>query len=171
MNGLTTERLAIRKFELSDAGFVLQLLNDEAFLHFIGDKGVRSIEDARDYLSGGPIASYHANGFGLFHVAEKSSSKPIGMCGLLRRDGQQHPDIGFAFLPEYCARGFAFESATAVLQLGHSELEIDTILAFVNPDNERSIRLLERLGFAYAGLVTLDGIPLPQKSYSSVSST
>jgi len=171
MNGLTTERLAIRKFELSDAGFILRLVNDEAFLHFIGDKGVRTVEDARDYLSGGPIASYHANGFGLFHVAEKSSSEPVGMCGLLRRDGQQHPDIGFAFLPDYCARGFAFESATAVLQFGHSELEIDTILAFVNPDNERSIRLLERLGLAYAGLVTLDGIPLPQKSYSSFCST
>jgi ribosomal-protein-alanine N-acetyltransferase len=171
MNALKTERLAIRQFELSDAAFILRLVNDESFLHFIGDKGVRTLEDACDYLSDGPIASYHAHGFGLFHVAEKLSGEPIGMCGLLKRDGQQHPDIGFAFLPEYCAQGFAYESAVAVLEYGHLKLDIDTIVAFVNPDNERSIRLLERLGLAYAGQVTLEGIARQQKSYSSVYST
>ena len=166
-----TERLAIRQFELSDAEFILRLLNDESFLRFIGDKGVRTLEDACDYLSNGPIASYHAHGFGLFHVAEKSSGEPVGMCGLLRRDGQQHPDIGFAFLPEYCAQGFAFESASAVLEYGRSVLAIDTIVAFVNPDNERSIRLLERLGLAHVGQATLEGGSQQQNSYSSVYST
>ena len=171
MKELTTERLAIRQFELSDAEFILRLVNDESFLHFIGDKGVGTVEDACDYLTNGPIASYHAHGFGLFHVEEESSGESIGMCGLLKRDGQQHPDIGFAFLPEYCAQGFAYESAAAVMEYGHSELDIDTIVAFVNPENERSIRLLDRLGLAYVGQVTLEGISQQQSSYSSVYST
>ena len=171
MKELITERLAIRQFELSDAEFILRLVNDESFLHFIGDKGVRTLEDACDYLSNGPIASYHAHGFGLFHVAGKSSGEPVGMCGLLKRDGQRHPDIGFAFLPEYCAQGLAYESAAAVLEYGHSELDIDTIVAFVNPENERSIRLLDRLGLAFVGQVTLEGISQQQNSYSSVYST
>ena len=162
-----TGRLLIRQLTHSDDEFILRLLNEKAFLHFIGDKGVRTREDARNYLTNGPMASYAAHGFGLFLVIEKSSGAPVGMCGLLRRDDQAHPDIGFAFLADYRARGYGFESAVAVMEIGHMQLNIETIVAFVAPENERSIHLLERLGFTFAGEGRLEGIDKPQSLYSS----
>lgn len=168
---LSTDRLAIRQFELTDDEFILRLLNEKSFLHFIGDKGVRTLEDARDYLSNGPLASYAAHGFGLFLVAEKASGNSIGMCGLLRRDDQEHPDIGFAFLPEYGSLGYAYESAAAVIEFGHVQLKIDTIIAFVKPENDRSIRLLERLGLRFIGEAGFDGSASPASLYSISKST
>lgn len=162
---LSTTRLAIRQFELTDAEFVLRLLNEESFLRFIGDKRVRTVKEARDYLSNGPIASYHSDGFGLFHVAEISSGQSIGICGLLQREGQEYPDIGFAFLPEYCAQGFAFESAQAVLDYGSTVLGIETIVAFVSPENHRSIHVLERLGMSCVGATSMDGSLVTQYAY------
>ena len=167
MDVLITKRLVIRKFALTDDEFVVRLLNEKAFLHFIGDKGVRNREDARNYLTNGPMASYAEHGFGLLLVAEKSSGKPVGMCGLLSRNDQEYPDIGFAFLAEYQALGYGLESAEAVVEFGHSNLDIETIVAFVNPDNDRSIRLLERLGLYFAGEGSLEGIDTPQSLYSS----
>ena len=166
-----TGRLLIRQLTHSDDEFILRLLNEKAFLHFIGDKGVRTREDARNYLTNGPMASYAAHGFGLFLVIEKSSGAPVGMCGLLRRDDQAHPDIGFAFLADYQARGYGFESAVAVMEIGHMQLNIETIVAFVAPENERSIHLLERLGFTFAGEGRLEGIDKPQSLYSSSRAT
>ena len=98
---LETERLTLREFNKSDAEFVLRLLNTPTWLKFIGDKNVRSLDDAQNYLSNGPIRSYEENGFGLSRVALKSSNTPVGACGLIKRDGLNEPDIGFALLPEY----------------------------------------------------------------------
>lgn len=168
---LDTERLAIRQFDLTDDEFILRLLNEKYFLQFIGDKGVRTLEDARNYLSNGPMASYAAHGFGLFLVAEKASGNSTGMCGLLRRDDQEHPDMGFAFLPEYRSLGYAYESAVAVMEFGHAQLKIDTIIAFVNPENDRSIRLLERLGLCFIGETDFEGSSAPASLYSSSQST
>lgn len=167
VDDLHTERLVIRRAELSDDEFILRLLNEKLFLKFIGDKGVRSLEDARSYLTDGPLASYAAHGFGLFLVSEKSSGVPVGTCGLLKRDDQQHPDIGFAFLANYRALGYAHEAAAAVMEFGHGQLNIETILAFVNPDNDRSIYLLERLGFDFAGEGKLEGVDPPTSVYRS----
>lgn len=167
MDDVDTERLVIRQLTHSDDEFIVRLLNDKSFLHFIGDKGVRTCADARNYLTDGPMASYAAHGYGLFLVSEKSSGAPVGMCGLLRRDNQEHPDIGFAFLADYRALGYAFESATAVMDYCYMQLNVETIVAFVAPDNERSIRLLERLGFQFAGEGSLEGIDKPQSLYSS----
>lgn len=167
MDEVDTERLVIRQLAHSDDEFILRLLNEKSFLHFIGDKGVRNREDARNYLTNGPMASYAAHGYGLFLVTEKSSGAPVGMCGLLRRDDQEHPDIGFAFLAAYQARGYGLESAEAIMDFGHIQLNIETIVAFVSPDNERSIRLLERLGFEFTGEGSLEGIDKPQSVYSS----
>jgi RimJ/RimL family protein N-acetyltransferase len=166
-----TERLVIRQLTHSDDEFIVRLLNEKSFLHFIGDKRVRNRADARNYLTNGPMASYAKHGYGLFLVSEKFSGTPVGMCGLLRRDNQEHPDIGFAFLAAYQARGYGLESAAAVMDFGHMQLNIETIVAFVSPDNERSIRLLERLGFAFAGEGSLEGIDKPQSLYSSARAT
>lgn len=158
MNILQTERLQLRQFELGDEPFVMALLNEASFLRFIGDKGVRSLEDATGYLRNGPMASYLEHGYGLFHVADRASGEPAGMCGLLQRADYPHADVGFAFMPEYQSKGIAFEAATAILEYGHEQLDMAIIDAFVDPANERSIKLLARLGMDYRGRVSVAGI-------------
>ena len=146
---LETERLLLRPFTTDDAPFILTLLNEPSFLQYIGDKKVRNLDDARQYLSNGPIASYERNGFGLGLVELKETQTPIGMCGLLKRDELPDPDIGFAFLPDFWNKGFAFEAAAAVMKDARARLKLGRILAIVNPDNYPSMKLLERLGMKF----------------------
>ena len=167
MTILTTERLSLREFEPNDADFIIKLLNEKSFLQFIGDKGVRNIEDANRYLNTGPIASYHRHGFGLFHVEHSDSGRSIGMCGLLKRNDQEYPDIGYAFLEEFTANGYAFEAASVVLDHGHNSLNIETIVAFVDPGNAKSIGLLLKLGMAFVGTTRVDGIDGEENMYRS----
>ncbi|HEX6728699.1 MAG TPA: GNAT family N-acetyltransferase [Pyrinomonadaceae bacterium] len=154
---VTSDRLILRHFKLEDAAFILSLLNDPAFLHFIGDKGVRTIEDARNYLTNGPIASYQRHGFGLYLVELKDTMTPIGMCGLLKREALEHVDLGFAFMPDYRRQGYGFEAATAVLSHTKDVHDFDRILAITNPDNHSSIKLLEKLGFKFERMIRLPG--------------
>ena len=150
-----TERLSLRQFTVDDAQFILTLLNEPSFLRYIGDKQVRNLEDARQYILNGPVASYVRNGFGLYLVDLKESHTPIGMCGLLKREELPDPDIGFAFLPEFWGKGFAFEAAAVVLQDAGERLGIERVLAITSLDNEASIKLLERLGFRFDKVITL----------------
>jgi ribosomal-protein-alanine N-acetyltransferase len=152
---LRTHRLMIRQFTIGDAEFILSLLNDPAFLRYIGDKGVRTLEDARNYLTTGPIESYRKYGFGLNLVELKATKTPIGMCGLLKRDALEHVDLGFAFMPDYRRQGYAFESASSVLTHGREVFRLNKILAITDPDNQSSIKLLERLGFQFEGMIRL----------------
>jgi RimJ/RimL family protein N-acetyltransferase len=147
---LETERLNLRRFSVdSDAPFALTLLNEPSFLQYIGDKKVRNLDDARQYLLNGPIASYEKNGFGLYAVELKESQTSIGMCGLIKREELPEPDIGFAFLPEFWKKGYAFEAAAAVMKDARETLNLDRILAIVNPENYASMKLLERLGLRF----------------------
>jgi len=147
MTLLETERLRLRPMTVNDAQFILTLLNEPSFLRYIGDKQVRSLEDARQYILNGPVASYERNGFGLLLVELRDSHTPIGMCGLLKREELPDPDIGFALLPDFWSKGFAFEAAAAVLQDARERLQ--RVLAITSLDNEASIKLLERLGFRF----------------------
>ncbi len=153
MTVLTTERLILRHFDHGDAEFVLALLNEPSFLQNIGDKGVRTLADARGYLTSGPMASYQRFGFGLYLVALRESGTPIGMCGLLKRDWLDDPDIGFAFLPAFWSKGYAVESASAVRAYGHNQLGLKRIVAIVSPGNKDSFRVLERIGFRSEGTI------------------
>lgn len=155
MNVLETDRLALRKLSLDDAGFILGLLNDPSFLRFIGDKNVRNLEDARQYISKGPLESYERLGFGLYLVALKTTGVPLGICGLIKRDVLEHVDIGFAFLPEFRANGYAFESAAAVRDYGLNVLRLGRLLAITNPDNTGSIRVLEKIGLRFERMIRL----------------
>lgn len=146
---LETERLLLRPFTTDDAPFVLTLLNEPSFLRFIGDKKVRNLEDARQYLLNGPIASYERHGFGLLLVELKDTNTPAGMCGLLKREELPDPDIGFAFVPAYWRQGFAFEAAIAVMNDARERLNLTRILAIVSLDNDSSIKLLEKLGLKF----------------------
>ena len=146
---LQTERLLIRRVTDDDAPFILTLLNEPSFLRYIGDKNVRNLEDAREYIRNGPVASYELHGFGLCLVQLKDSHTAIGMCGLLKRDELPDADIGFAFLPDFWNQGFAFEAANAVLHDARERLKLPRILAIVNPDNDASIKLLQKLGLKF----------------------
>jgi len=149
MTLLKTERLILRELTLDDAPFILTLLNEPSFLRFIGDKKVRTLEAARQYILNGPMASYARHGFGLNLVSLNDSQTPIGMCGLLKREELPDPDIGFAFVPDFWGKGFAFESAAAVMNDARERLKLTRVLAIVNPDNDASIKLLERLGLKF----------------------
>lgn len=150
-----TERLLLRKLTVDDAEFILTLLNEPDFLRYIGDKKVRTLEDARKYIADGPVASYDRHGFGLLLVELKESHTPIGMCGLLKREELPDPDIGFALLSDFYRKGFASEAARAVLQDADARLNLQRILAITSLDNEASINLLQRLGFRFDKVVKL----------------
>lgn len=152
---LITIRLVLREFVKDDAPFIVNLLNQPSFIRFIGDKGIRTLDDARKYLDNGPIDSYHRHGFGLYLVELKDSKTPIGMCGLLKRDSLPNVDLGFAFLPDYWGKGFAFEAASVVMSHAREVLELHFFLAITDPDNEASIRLLEKLGFQFDRVIKL----------------
>jgi len=153
----TTERFTIRHFTENDHEFVVKLLNDESFLKNIGDKEVRTTDDAINYLLNGPIASYEEHGFGLNAVCLKGNDKPIGMCGLLKRPDFEYADLGYAFLPEYCGQGFAQESALLVLNDGYRNRHLATVLAITLPSNIRSNQLLIKLGFIFTEQVEVYG--------------
>ncbi|HET9294082.1 MAG TPA: GNAT family N-acetyltransferase, partial [Gemmatimonadales bacterium] len=137
------------------AEFILGLLNEPSFLRYIGDRGVRTVEDARAYIAKGPIDSYDRHGFGLLLVSRKEDGVPIGMCGLLRRDALPDVDVGFAFLPAFWGKGYAFESAAAVLSYGREVLGLNRIVAITSPENEGSIRVLTKLGMRFEGMIRL----------------
>src|SRR4051812_17360996 len=128
MRVLETERLILRRFTVDDAEFVLTLLNEPSFLRYIGDKKVRNLEDARQYILNGPVASNERNGFGLNVVELKEQRTRIGMCGLLKRDELPEPDIGFALLPRFWNKGLAREAATAILNHAHETLKLERVL-------------------------------------------
>jgi len=152
---ITSERLFIRPITVDDAPFILTLLNEPSFLRYIGDKQVRNLEDARQYILNGPIASYERHGFGLCLMELRESPTPVGMCGILKREGLPDPDLGFALLPDFWSKGLAFEAATAVLNDASERLKLERILAITSLDNEASIKLLERLGFRFERVVKL----------------
>jgi [ribosomal protein S5]-alanine N-acetyltransferase len=152
---LETDRLLLRRLTASDAAFILELLNEPAFLENIGDRGARNLADARRYIAKGPVASYRKFGFGLYLVALKDSGAPIGICGLLKRDALEHVDIGFAFLQKFWSHGYARESAAAVLQYGWTTLRVERIVAITKPHNQASIALLEKLGLRFEKMIQL----------------
>lgn len=146
MEILETERLVLRELTQDDAEFIRELVNDPAWLCNIGDRGVRDPDDARRYIEDGPVASYREFGFGLWAVDLKELGTPVGISGLIQREYLDFPDIGFAFLPNHRGRGYALESASAVMGYARGALGITRVLAIVTPGNTDSIRLLERLG-------------------------
>lgn len=150
---LSTPRLALREMTAADAPFILELLNDPSFIRNIGDRGVRTVEGAREYIRNGPQASYRQHGFGLWLVELKEAAAPIGMCGLLKRDTLDDPDIGFAYLPAFQSKGYGYEAAAAVLSYASDILRLPRVVAIVNPGNDASGRLLEKLGLRFDRLV------------------
>jgi [ribosomal protein S5]-alanine N-acetyltransferase len=151
---IQTERMLLRQLDEGDAAFILQLLNEAAFLKFIGDKGVRNLEDARAYIREGPQQSYQQHGFGLYAACLRDAT-PIGICGLLKRAGLDDVDVGFAFLERYRRQGYAVEAAAAALAYGRQTLNLRRVVAITSKDNVGSIAVLKRIGLVFERMITM----------------
>ena len=154
VNVIRTERLVLRHLELLDAAFILELTNEAAFLKFIGDKGVRTLDDAREYILKGPIDSYGRHGFGLY-AGGLPDGTLTGICGLVKRDGLADVDVGFAFLSRHCSKGYAAESASAVLVHASQVLRLQRVVAITSPDNLGSIAVLGKIGLEFERMIRL----------------
>lgn len=155
---IETERLELDELAVDrDELFVFQLLNEPGFLDNIGDREVNDLEGARAYIETGPVASYAANGFGLWRVVTKSDGHSIGICGLVRRDGLGDPDVGYAFLESSWGQGYAAEAAAATLVYARGKLGLERIVAITKPSNAASIRVLEKIGLTFDGVIQLPG--------------
>jgi [ribosomal protein S5]-alanine N-acetyltransferase len=157
MNVLVTQRISLRPLLAADAPFILALLNDPGWIRYIGDRGVRTIEAARGYLEARMLSQYEKHGFGLWMVESRERGEPMGICGLVKRDNLPEPDLGFAFMPGYRGKGYAYESALAVRDYATRVLGIARLLAITSPANDASVRLLRKLGFAAQGRMSWNG--------------
>jgi len=146
---LETERLLLKEFTTDDSSFILKLVNSPDWIKFIGDFNIKTEQQAKEYLQKGPLKSYEINGFGLYNVILKDKNISIGMCGIIRREHLDHPDIGFAFLPQFTQQGFGFEIANASMKYAKEKLKLESILAITVPANKASIKLLEKLGMKF----------------------
>jgi RimJ/RimL family protein N-acetyltransferase len=152
---IETNRLILRRFTEADSAFILELLNEPSWKRYIGDRGIDSLEAARHYLQTVPLASYERHGFGLYAIERKLDSTLVGMCGLIKRDGLDDIDIGFAVLARFEGQGLAKEAAAATLEYSREALGLRRVVAITSIDNERSGRLLERLGMSFERMVRL----------------
>lgn len=144
-----TARLVLRELTLDDAAFALELLNEPGWIRFIGDRGLRTVDDARAYLEGGPLSLYPKLGFGFWRVDRREDGAPVGICGLIKRDWLDDVDLGYALLARFERRGYAREAAAATIAHAREVLKLARLAAIVNDDNARSIALLETLGFRF----------------------
>ena len=153
---LQTERLSLRELERSDAPFMLELLTSRGFIENIGDRDIRHLDGATAYIER-IRDSYAANGFGLWLCEARADGAPAGICGFVKRDGLDHPDIGYAFLEPFWDHGYATEAASACMTYGRDVLGLTTIVAITGPDNAASIGVLKKIGLHDAGLIRLPG--------------
>ena len=165
MTVLETERLSLRQLTNDDSLFILELLNEPSFIQNIGDRNVRTIEDARAYILNGPVTSYEKNGFGLCLVVLKETNESIGMCGLIQRDGLEDVDIGYALLPKFWSKGYAIEAARAVKEYAKDVIGLKRLVAIVDPANEGSIRVLEKIGLQYEKMIRLSADDIDLKLF------
>jgi RimJ/RimL family protein N-acetyltransferase len=165
---LETDRLILRLITTDDAEFVFELVNDPAWLRFIGDRGVRTLDDARDYIRKGPVDSYSRLGFGLYAVELKEGGSPIGICGLVKRDFLEDVDIGFALLPAFRGKGYAREAARATMSYAREVVGLDRIVAITSRDNDASARVLEEIGLHFERMIRISpDSPEDVKLYAS----
>jgi RimJ/RimL family protein N-acetyltransferase len=150
-----TARLVIREFVRQDKDFIYELLNTEDWLRFIGDRNIHSLKDAEYFITEKLSPSYRKNGFGFYAMLSKSHNKVIGMCGLVKREGLEHVDLGFAVLPKFLKNGFAYEASLSCIEYAKNSLKINTLAAICNTDNVASIALLNKLGFKFIRTIIL----------------
>jgi RimJ/RimL family protein N-acetyltransferase len=166
MQILETERLSLRTLNTDDASFYLRLVNEPTWLQHIGNRGVTTLEQACMAIEHGPNQMFRQFGHCLYLVTLKRDGSPIGICGLIKRDGLDDVDLGYALLPEHVGQGYVFESASAVLQYAFSALAKQRVVAIVAPENVKSIRVVEGLGMRFERMITLTNATTPVRLYS-----
>lgn len=154
---LETDRLRLQWFTLADTPLMYAIWNDPAFVRFVGDRGIENLEMAETAMRDGPLHLYETYGYGPFRVTRRSDGADAGVCGLYRRENLDAPDIGFAFLPDFRAMGFGYESSRAVLRYARDDLELATVTAIVSPQNTASVGLLQKLGLDFAEAIRMPG--------------
>ena len=162
-----TERLYLAEATKDNTAFVLELLNSEGWLNFIGDRNVRTEDAARDYLEHRIIKMY-SGGIGMYNVILKSTRDLLGMCGLIDRPTLEGIDIGYGFLPQFMGQGYAFEAASAVMAFAKNDLKLSEVVAITTQDNLRSQNLLEKLGLSIAKTYNEEGTGTPMFLYKIV---
>ena len=165
---LQTRRLSLRWITLADAELMLAVWNDPAFIEHVGDRGIRSLQQAQETLQQGAFELYAQYGYGPYRVALAADDTGIGICGLFRREGFDEPDIGYSILPAYCGRGYAFEAASAVLEYARTTLGLARVTAFIAPANAPSIGLAGKLGLRYERMARLSADDADVGLYSVV---
>ncbi|WP_333796920.1 GNAT family N-acetyltransferase [Rheinheimera sp.] len=153
----SSSRLSFHLLTQADAALMLRLLNEPDFIANIADRGVRSLTQAQQYLTGGPLAMYRQHGFGMYRVTRLADGVDIGLCGLVYRDYLGKPDIGYAFFPEFAGQGYASEAAAAVYAYGKNVLQLPEIVAIVAPHNIASQKVLQKLGLRKQGQLQVPG--------------
>jgi RimJ/RimL family protein N-acetyltransferase len=164
---LETERLILRELTTNDAEFIFELLNEPSFIQNIGDRHIRTLDDARAYIVNGPVASYAKNGFGLYLIVLRETGESIGMCGLIKRDGLEDVDIGYALLPRFWSKGYAVDAGRATKTYAKDVIGLKRIVAIVDPANEASIRVLEKIGLRYEKMVRLSADDIDLKLFGA----
>ncbi|HMQ61508.1 MAG TPA: GNAT family N-acetyltransferase [Flavilitoribacter sp.] len=144
---LTTDRLTLRRLTTGDAPFMLALHTSPDWLKYIGDRGVRNEDDARQYIENGALISYEKYGYGPYAIQLIDDENVLGVCGLFKRDNLEDPDLGFSFLPEHTGKGYGFEASSALMAYAVQNWQIKRLLAITVPYNQPSIGLLQKLGF------------------------
>ena len=154
---LETARLRLRELnEARDASFILRLVNDPDWLHFIGDRNVHNLAEAQVYIREGPRRMYELHGLGLYLMERKPDREPMGLCGLIKRDTLVDVDIGFALLPEFRSHGYVHEAGAAVLHHARTVLGLSRVVAITTSDNVASGRVLEALGLRFECMIRLE---------------
>jgi RimJ/RimL family protein N-acetyltransferase len=161
-----TERLIFSEFTYDDVAFIVRITNTEGWLKYIGDRNTKTEEGAIEYLNKGPISSYAKTGYGLWKVSLKTTNEPIGICGVFNRNIFEHPDIGYAILPEHEGKGYASEATIGTVNYAVNDLGLPNLVGIVDLDNYRSIALLEKIGMSYRKNIVLPGETTELKLYS-----
>ena len=154
---LETERLELTRLTLEDAPLMLAVWNDPAFIRYVGDRGIRTLKEARGALRDGALKLYADYGFGPYRMVRKTDGVNVGICGLFRRDGLADADIGFSTLPQYCGKGFGYEAACAVIEHARVDACLSRLTALVSPENTASVRLIEKLGLIFEKMIRMPG--------------
>ncbi|HEY4283097.1 MAG TPA: GNAT family N-acetyltransferase [Chthoniobacterales bacterium] len=168
MEPIETNRLILRPFDPDrDAAFMLEALNDPGFIANVADRGVRTIEQAADYIREKFVPGYERYGIGYCVVTLKATGEPVGMCGLLKRDTLDDFDIGYSTLERYAGNGYAFEASDALMRYGRTELGLKRIIGLTSPDNAKSAHILEKLGLRFERMVQAPGFVTESRLFGS----
>lgn len=154
---LETARLQLNWLTENDADLMLAIWNDPDFIRFVGDRGVRTLDEAREAMEAGVLKLYRDFGYGPYRMSLHNSDVPMGICGLFKRDNLEYPDIGYGLLPAFCASGYAYEAAQAVADHARDHMKLAELCAIVTPQNTRSVHLLEKLGMCAGESIRMPG--------------